>query len=426
MRTSEVFGISQTINLASYVDRANLDVKFARLLRRNTHIALKGASKSGKSWLRQKALSDANVVQCRLGDDVEKIYATALGNLGITLETDYEEENLFKGTIDVSGEAGAKILAKVSGNAGLSIEHSSTTSKSSLWFRIDNLKFVADAILASERRLVIEDFHYLDMKQRERLAFDLKTLWDYGCFIIVVGIWSQSNLLTSLNSDLTGRIEEISVFWNKQDLRHVIEKGSSHLKIEIDNGIVDDMIDDSYGNVGILQKLLLHFVEDECGIEETLPNKLCLAEPENYKNAAQYYANQLNSVYQQLARTLSRGIRKRPKATGIYAITLQIIVDSSDHQLLYGLSRDDIFEKAHAREPRIQKGNLKSVLKKLEDLQTDDSRRNLVLAYDESSDSVFAVDRQLLFYRKHLTVKWPWEEMIEEAVQKSLFEDLEE
>ena len=37
-----------------------------------------------------------------------------------------------------------------------------------------------------------------------------------------------------------------------------------------------------------------------------------------------------------------------------------------------------------------------------------------------------AIDLQLLFYRKHHTMKWPWEEMAEEARQQSLFEDDDE
>ena len=83
MKTNEVFGVSQTVNLNSYVDRAQLDKRFARLLNRDVHIALKGASKSGKSWLRQKVLSNANVVQCRFGHTIEDIYSEALGNLGM-------------------------------------------------------------------------------------------------------------------------------------------------------------------------------------------------------------------------------------------------------------------------------------------------------------------------------------------------------
>ena len=108
---------------------------------------------------------------------------------------------------------------------------------------------------------------------------------------------------------------------------------------------------------------------------------------------------------------------------GIYAITLQIIVDADDAKLISGLSRDDIYDIAHVREPRIKKGNLKTVLRKLEEIQIDENFRNIVLSYDESTDSIFTVDRQLLFYRKYLTVKWPWEEMIEEAIQCSLFDD---
>lgn len=421
MKTNEIFGVSQAVNPYSYIDRASLDRRLARLLNRDVHIALKGASKSGKSWLRQKVLTKANVVQCRFGHTIEDIYSEALGNLGIKIESCREETNLLKGSLDASGEVGTKILAKLSGNASISIEHSTTTQTTSLWFKLDNLGFIADAINASERRLVIEDFHYLSIEQRKRLAFDLKTLWDYGCFVIVVGVWSQSNLLTSLNPDLTGRIEEMSVFWDKADLLAVIRQGCEHLKVGIDPTIENQMVNDAYGNVGILQKLVLYYLEDECEIEETLPFLQYQTDPRKYENAARYYATQLDSLYQQLAKTLSRGIRKRSTSTGIYAITLQIIVDSSDDKLQNGLSRDDIFTSAHEREPRIQKGNLRTVLQKIEELQIDESYRNLVLSYDESSDAVYAVDRQLLFYRKYLTARWPWEEMIEEAQQHSLF-----
>ncbi|MDO4516471.1 MAG: hypothetical protein Q4C76_04965 [Bacillota bacterium] len=426
MRTSDVFGVSRTLNPCSYVDRANLDARLSRILNRDVHVALKGASKSGKSWLRQKVLGSANVVQCRLGKCVEDIYVEALGNLGVSIEISHEKKNQIKGTLDASGELGIKILAKLSGTLGMQIEHSDTSSIKNLYFNLDNLKFIADTINASGRRLVIEDFHYLDLEQRKQLAFDLKTLWDYGCFVAVVGIWSQSNLLTSLNPDLTGRIEEVSVFWNEEDLRKVVDKGCGYLNLQIDKTIIGDMINDSYGNVGILQKLLLHFIEDESGIEETSGVKIWLTDFSKYESAAKYYANQLNGLYQQLAKTLSRGIRKRAQSTGIYAITLQIIMDSDDKSLLDGISRDSIHEIAYTREPRIKKGNLRSVMRKLEELQLDDANRNLVLSYDESTDSMYAVDRQLLFYRKYLSVKWPWEEMYEDAVKESLFADLDE
>ena len=76
---------------------------------------------------------------------------------------------------------------------------------------------------------------------------------------------------------------------------------------------------------------------------------------------------------------------------------------------------DYIFQQAHAREERIQKGNLKTVLEKFEQLQVDSEGRGLVIAYNEADAEMLVVDRQLLLYRKYCTVKWPWEDLIAES-----------
>ena len=99
--TSEVFGISPRINTYSYYDRDSLDGKLTRLLRRNVHIAIKGPSKCGKSWLRQKCLADAIIVQCRIGMTVEDIYRQALSSIGVQF--------------DVQRSSGTNVSAETSG-----------------------------------------------------------------------------------------------------------------------------------------------------------------------------------------------------------------------------------------------------------------------------------------------------------------------
>lgn len=202
----------------------------------------------------------------------------------------------------------------------------------------------------------------------------------------------------------------------------VIHAGSDALNIEIDTNIENNMIGDSFGNVGILQSLLLKLVEDGAGIEETQNFNAHIVNPVFYDNAAKSYAAQLDGLYQQFAQTLSTGIRQRKQSTGIYALSMEAIVNATDRQLMKGFSRSEIFAITNAKEPRIQIGNLKTVLKKLVELQKPETGRSLVISYDESIDSIFAIDLQLLFYRKHHTMKWPWEEMAEEARQLSLFE----
>jgi hypothetical protein len=94
---------------------------------------------------------------------------------------------------------------------------------------------------------------------------------------------------------------------------------------------------------------------------------------------------------------------------------MAVIVNADDEMCIRGIPLDYIFQQAHAREPRVQKGNLRTILEKIEGLQVDGDGRGLVVAYNEADGEVSVVDRQLLLYRKYSTVSWPWEDLIEEA-----------
>lgn len=75
MKVHEVFGIKPSISELSYIDRGSLDKEFRKLVdRQQTHIAIRGASKAGKSWLRQRVLDDPIIVQCRLSYTTLDIY----------------------------------------------------------------------------------------------------------------------------------------------------------------------------------------------------------------------------------------------------------------------------------------------------------------------------------------------------------------
>lgn len=204
MKTNQVFGISPDVREYSYVDRGNLDEKCRTLLDRTTHLAVRGPSKSGKSWLRKKLLDNPIVVQCRLRKAVSDIYVDALSQLDIKLEVKESSEKAFKASISASGEMGAALLTKVGLKASLGSDRTVDVDRAAVAHDINDLRFVADIIKASDRKLIIEDFHYMSTSERRHFAFDLKTLWDYSVFVVIIGIWCESNLLLFLNSDLTG------------------------------------------------------------------------------------------------------------------------------------------------------------------------------------------------------------------------------
>jgi hypothetical protein len=210
MRTDQVFGIAPDVREYSYVDRGNLDDAMAKMLERTTHIAVRGPSKSGKSWLRQRVLAEPITVQCRLRKPFTDIYVDALSQLNIAIQVKESRQGVFKASLSATGEAGAALLAKAGISASLGRDTTTATDQKVAGHDINDLRFIADIIKASARRLVIEDFHYMSTEDRRSFAFDLKTLWDYGVFVIIIGVWSETNLLLHLNPDLTGRVTEIS------------------------------------------------------------------------------------------------------------------------------------------------------------------------------------------------------------------------
>lgn len=417
VRLNEVFGVSPEISLMSYVDRGGLDDEISYYLGETQHIALRGESKCGKSWLIKKNVKNPLVVQCRLKTTIEDIYTEILAQLGIKLIIEEKKTTSLIGRVEASSELGNSLIGKVkallSGQVGETVEE----KLDSLGEDINNLRFIAEIIKESGRKIVIEDFHYLSIEQRKIFAFDLKTLWDFSCFVIIVGVWTQSNLLIYLNPDLPFRVHEISIYWNDKDLLSVLEQGCKILNISFGNEIKEKIINDCYQNIGLLQTLVQMYLKEE-KVFFTQENLKIVNSSDKLKKACTEFATQLDARYIRFATDVSKGIRTRQDSTGIYPYAMSIILEQDDNRLMQGVALDVIYKIAHEKQPRIQKVNLKTILGKLEELQVDDEERGLVLAFNKGTEEVSAIDRTILFYRKHFSVRWPWEDLISELESK--------
>ena len=78
---------------------------------------------------------------------------------------------------------------------------------------------------------------------------------EYGLYVIVVGVWPKDHLLTYYNGDLEGRVEDIHLKWSDPELKQVILQGCDALRIKIPEWLVQTMVNEASGSVGLVQRL---------------------------------------------------------------------------------------------------------------------------------------------------------------------------
>ncbi|MBN4001965.1 hypothetical protein [Nostoc sp. LPT] len=421
VQLGEVFGIATSIPKYTYVDRASLDKTFKYLLSRDQHIVIHGASKQGKTILCKKNLLEYQCLPVRCGSNptLEKIYLEILRLLGTHIPTEITKSF----TLGAEGKAKASVGFKVPfmGSGTGELEGASNLEKSSenvyelVGVNSDSLGYIAEEIKKSNKKVVIEDFHYLPDVEKRRLAFDLKALWDNSVFFIVIGIWADQNLLTYYNGDLSGRVSEIDVQWNNAELEEVLRKGEEVLNFSFVDSIRQGILNDANQNVGLLQRI----AEKYCFEADILENlkqthavKDVIKDLQALHRCRKVICNEESVRYRQFNESVSRGFRGSDASElKVYQRIVRVCIEASDSELCNGLHRDEIMTRINKSEPQVRLSDLSAALNRLDKLQADRSISPLILSFNPDSRKVQLVDRELLFYRKYGNPRWSWEEI---------------
>jgi hypothetical protein len=394
----EVFGVTSSIPQFTYVDRAQLDNKFRYYLTNEKHIVIHGASKQGKTVLRNKNLNPKStiVIQCTSTSNLESIYSKILKELNVKTIKNYSESDI--------SEAQGKL-----GIIGGGFRKNQTTHYSSIGNDLIDSSFISKQVLQNKKIVVVEDFHYLPEEEKRKFAFDLKAFWDNSVFFIIVGVWAEDNLLLYYNGDLSGRINEIDVKWTDQELDEVLTKGERALNIKFSNQIRNFLIRDSSQNVGLLQGI----AEKLCfasGVFEYQQRPTTIANENSYANCRKSICDEEAIRYRQFSEVISRGF-PNGRENRFYKHIIRVCIEHcADIELCNGIHRDLIFERIKKIESEISKQNVTNALKRLDKLQIDGHISPLVFSYNPDLQIVQLLDRKLLFYRKWGKPNWDWTE----------------
>ncbi|MGD1861500.1 MAG: hypothetical protein ACFB0E_16215 [Leptolyngbyaceae cyanobacterium] len=412
----EVFGIAASVPMYTYVDRAGLDKRFTYLIEQDRHIVIHGASKQGKTILRKKNLPDNKsiVVQCGANSGRDRIYLEILRQLGSQIPTEVSKNLTLGAELQSQASNQLKLPLVASGEAGVqasgSVERESGTSLTPVGIDPGSLGYVAQEIKQSGKKVVIEDFHYLSEQEKINLAFDLKAFWDSKVFFIVIGIWADQNLLTYYNGDLSGRVEEIDIRWNTEELEQVLQQGSRALNISFDLVIKAEIIDDANQNVGLLQRLAEKYCY-EAGIYESGWRTKALNDKNALVKARSSICSEEAVRYRLFDDVVSRGLRDSGESElKVYQRVVRVCAEASNQDLRDGISRADLLTRIQVYEPRVRLSDLSAALNKIDKLQAVRSISPLILSYNPNTQKIQLVDREFLFYRKYGSPSWSWQE----------------
>lgn len=274
-KVNEVYGVSNQM-IATYIERKEVDYLFLEGLQRRKHIIIYGASKQGKTSLTNKHLSENDYVKvnCSTGTTIIDIYKSILRQLNIEILDTKEENNNIGGDANIGVKAKLKIPILGNFDTSGSISGKKSAGHRNTYRTVEyNLALAQDISellisLEFSKRIILENFHYLQEDVQQQLAFDLRIFEDYDILFIILGIWRERNRLSQYNGDLVDRVIEIPVEpWKADDLKKIVNTGLPLLNVSFEN-VVDKIMSSCFDSVGVFQEIC----KESCytaGVHET-------------------------------------------------------------------------------------------------------------------------------------------------------------
>lgn len=414
---AEVFGVSSN-QVLSYIERDKIDTKFSRSLSTGKQIVVYGSSKQGKTALVSRHLPYEENIVVRLtpNTNISDIYSSVLRQVGIEIETTSQSEESSTTSASVGLKAKAKILLFGEGEASASGTLSTSDKQSRAYQTIPFNLAVAQDIsellhtIRFDKKIILENFHYLDEERQRELSFDLRTFQETGIIFVVLGVWRKKDRLRSFCRDLTDRVDDIPVEpWLEDDFREVIDKGCQELNIVISENIISKLIENSFGSIGVLQELLKACC-NVAGVNQThIGERLDLADDSYADKALDEKCNEYQENHQQALELLasgnithSKGKEKAPLHLPYYLV--KVIAQKGFDGIFNGLSRADItngIKAIHHRPDDVRASDISNLLHNISNLQFKKKINPPLIDYDKGKRLLFAIDSTFFYFLKN-------------------------
>lgn len=409
--TSQVYGVSNDL-IDTYIERTAVDEAFTKGLQKNKHIIVYGASKQGKTSLTNKHLAESDYVKvnCSPTSTTLDIYNSIAWQLDIEILDSKEV------TTTIGGEAKVGLKAKVripffgGGDAETEATVSTDRENGRSFKIIDfNLALAQDLseLLRStkfNKRIILENFHYLSEEVQKHLAIDLRIFEDYNILFIILGIWREKNRLAQFNGDLVDRVIEVPVEpWERDDLKRIVEEGLPLLNTSI-QAVVDYIIDSCFDSVGVFQEICKEACY-EAGVNETQENLVEIT-IENVDKAIQKKLGDYSSRHTRCLESFVEQKARSSQDTPLYIpyYFVKVLFQEPMETIIQGIKRKSLQEKIkalHHRPDDVRPSDMGYFLKNIVASQISKGISPPIFDFDNSTGSIKIIDSTFYFFIKN-------------------------
>lgn len=411
MKTNQVYGVSNEL-IETYIERPTVDRIFLDGLKKNKHIIVYGASKQGKTSLTNKHLSDDDYVKvnCSPTSTTLDIFNSIVRQLKLDILETKEVTDSVGGEVKVGLKA--KIRIPFFGGGDAETEASGTLEKETgkSYRIIDyNLALAQDLSellmnIKFNKRIILENFHYLTDSVQKQLAIDLRIFEDYNILFIILGIWREKNRLAQFNGDLVDRVIEVPVEpWEKEDLVKIVDTGLPLLNADFSN-VIDYIIDSCFDSVGVFQEIC----KESCYAAKVFETQDDLVEIQ-IAHVNKAIEKKLGDYSSRHIRCIETFIEQKAKSTDevplyIPYYFIKILLNEPLENITAGLRRRTIQEKIqeiHHRAADVRASDMGYFLQTLVSGQIKKNISPPIFDYDSSTRSVKIIDSTFYFFLKN-------------------------
>ena len=374
------------------------------LLNPGTLIAITGASKSGKTVLCHKAISNTIIDLSASQIESREDFWNQIGEQlelpdEVHIKTSQSENDVEK--TQITGELSIKI-AKLNisagkdntGSKGNEISHRILRSQSSM------MKYIID----NDFVLVIDDFHYASEDIQLYIARTIKTYLINGLKVIILSLPHRADDAIRLNPDLIGRTSFIEIApWSIDDLKEIGLKGFPLLNIAIDDAVLEHMAVESISSPQLMQDICfnLAYRMEKNNATTVSREMVAVALRETVKKHKQVYSHVLKAALEGPAQGKNKRthyILQDGRQVDIYMLLL-ISISSYPPELSLSVQEiqrrfSNLLAENNTKQPRSI--DISNVVKNIKNIMKE--RAKNLDTIDWKAKTLYILDSFLLFY----------------------------